>query len=147
MEPRIALCASVIPAVYAFKDGRPVDGFVEAQPESQIKPLSSVSAGRRPAVADQQDMAKEAAQAATRRRTAQVCSAGPAPTRSRPRAHADRARRARPAQKRRRGVELEKHAESRRHARPSSCRAGARAMGSVAKPARLDASPDDHEAR
>src|SRR5579872_5491290 len=26
-----------IPAVYAFKDGRPVDGFVGAVPESQIK--------------------------------------------------------------------------------------------------------------
>src|SRR5690349_5449851 len=26
-----------IPAVYAFKDGRPVDGFVGALPESQIK--------------------------------------------------------------------------------------------------------------
>src|ERR1700691_3572325 len=26
-----------IPAVYAFKDGRPVDGFVGALPESQVK--------------------------------------------------------------------------------------------------------------
>src|SRR3954464_11891329 len=26
-----------IPAVFAFKNGRPVDGFVGAQPESQIK--------------------------------------------------------------------------------------------------------------
>jgi len=26
-----------IPAVYAFKDGRPVDGFVGAQPESQVR--------------------------------------------------------------------------------------------------------------
>src|SRR5206468_6806026 len=26
-----------IPAVYAFKEGRPVDGFVGAQPESQVK--------------------------------------------------------------------------------------------------------------
>src|SRR5277367_5624560 len=26
-----------IPAVYAFKDGRPVDGFVGAKPESQVK--------------------------------------------------------------------------------------------------------------
>src|ERR1700757_386297 len=26
-----------IPAVFAFKDGRPVDGFVGAQPESQVK--------------------------------------------------------------------------------------------------------------
>ncbi|MDH5747820.1 MAG: thioredoxin [Rhodospirillales bacterium] len=28
-----------IPAVYAFKDGHPVDGFVGAQPESQVKAL------------------------------------------------------------------------------------------------------------
>ncbi len=28
-----------IPAVYAFKDGQPVDGFVGAQPESQVKAL------------------------------------------------------------------------------------------------------------
>src|SRR5262249_47896094 len=26
-----------IPAVYAFKDGRPIDGFVGALPESQVK--------------------------------------------------------------------------------------------------------------
>jgi putative thioredoxin len=30
-----------IPAVYGFKDGRPVDGFVGAQPESQIKAFIS----------------------------------------------------------------------------------------------------------
>jgi putative thioredoxin len=36
-----------IPAVYAFKDGRPVDGFVGAQPESQIKQfVQRISAGK-----------------------------------------------------------------------------------------------------
>ena len=34
-----------IPAVYAFKDGRPVDGFVGALPESQIKQFVSRLAG------------------------------------------------------------------------------------------------------
>jgi putative thioredoxin len=38
-NPRIAQQMRIqsIPAVYAFKDGRPVDGFVGAQPESQVK--------------------------------------------------------------------------------------------------------------
>ena len=35
-----------IPAVYAFKDGRPVDGFVGAQPESQIKAFIQKLAGK-----------------------------------------------------------------------------------------------------
>ena len=34
-----------IPAVFAFKDGRPVDGFVGAQPESQIKAFIDRLAG------------------------------------------------------------------------------------------------------
>src|SRR5580704_615072 len=38
-NPKIAQQMRIqsIPAVYAFKDGRPVDGFVGAQPESQVK--------------------------------------------------------------------------------------------------------------
>ena len=38
-EPEIAqqLRIQSIPAVFAFKDGRPVDGFVGAQPESQLR--------------------------------------------------------------------------------------------------------------
>jgi putative thioredoxin len=36
-----------IPAVYAFKDGRPVDGFVGAQPESQVKQfIQRISGGK-----------------------------------------------------------------------------------------------------
>jgi putative thioredoxin len=35
-----------IPAVYAFKDGRPVDGFVGALPESQIKAFIQRLAGK-----------------------------------------------------------------------------------------------------
>jgi putative thioredoxin len=38
-----------IPAVYAFKDGRPVDGFVGALPESQVKQfIGRLSAGAGP---------------------------------------------------------------------------------------------------
>src|SRR5437764_11348255 len=54
-----------IPAVYAFKDGRPVDGFVGAVPESQIKQfvqrLGGGAVGPSP-VEEALVMAKEAAQ-------------------------------------------------------------------------------------
>jgi putative thioredoxin len=54
-----------IPAVYAFKDGRPVDGFVGAVPESQIKQfvqrLGGGSGGPSP-VEEAMAMAKTAAQ-------------------------------------------------------------------------------------
>jgi putative thioredoxin len=55
-----------IPAVYAFKDGRPVDGFVGAVPESQVKQfvqrLGGGKGGSSP-VAEALGMAKEALQA------------------------------------------------------------------------------------
>src|ERR1051325_5741358 len=54
-----------IPAVYAFKDGRPVDGFVGALPESQVKQfvqrLGGGAGGPSP-VEEAMAMAKEAAQ-------------------------------------------------------------------------------------
>jgi putative thioredoxin len=55
-----------IPAVYAFKDGRPVDGFVGALPESQVKQFVQRLVGGRGAPSPVQEalaMAKEAAQA------------------------------------------------------------------------------------
>ena len=55
-----------IPAVYAFKDGRPVDGFVGAVPESQIKAFVDRLGGGRggPSPIDEAlAMAKEAVQA------------------------------------------------------------------------------------
>ena len=54
-----------IPAVYAFKDGRPVDGFVGAVPESQIRQFVQRLGGGRggPSPVDEaMAMAKEAAQ-------------------------------------------------------------------------------------
>src|SRR3954465_9715577 len=55
-----------IPAVYAFKDGRPVDGFVGALPESQVKQfvqrLGGGKSGSSP-VQEALGMAKEAMQA------------------------------------------------------------------------------------
>ncbi len=54
-----------IPAVYAFKDGRPVDGFVGAQPESQVKQfvqrLGGTAGGPSP-IEEAMAMAKEATQ-------------------------------------------------------------------------------------
>jgi putative thioredoxin len=55
-----------IPAVYAFKDGRPVDGFAGALPESQVKQFVQRLVGGRGAPSPVQEalaMAKEAAQA------------------------------------------------------------------------------------
>ncbi|MGH7031339.1 MAG: thioredoxin [Stellaceae bacterium] len=56
-----------IPAVYAFKDGRPVDGFVGAQPESQIKQfvqrVSGGQGGGPSPIEEAMAMAKEALQA------------------------------------------------------------------------------------
>src|SRR5213080_2721511 len=53
-----------IPAVYAFKDGRPVDGFVGALPESQIKAfVQRLGGASGPSPLDEAlAMAKEAAQ-------------------------------------------------------------------------------------
>jgi putative thioredoxin len=53
-----------IPAVYAFKDGRPVDGFVGALPDSQVKQfigkLAAAAGGGASPVAEAVALAKEA---------------------------------------------------------------------------------------
>src|SRR6188474_3107184 len=54
-----------IPAVYAFKDGRPVDGFVGALPESQVKQFVQRlggGAGAPSPIDEAMAMAKEATQ-------------------------------------------------------------------------------------
>jgi putative thioredoxin len=67
-NPRIAQQMRIqsIPAVYAFKDGRPVDGFVGALPESQVKQfvqrLGGGKGGPSP-VEEAMAMAKQALQA------------------------------------------------------------------------------------
>jgi putative thioredoxin len=64
-----------IPAVYAFKDGRPVDGFVGAVPESQVKQfvarLVGAAAGPDP-IAEAVALAKEAAAAGDHARAANI---------------------------------------------------------------------------
>src|SRR5690349_12863797 len=66
-----------IPAVYAFKNGRPVDGFVGAVPESQIKAfvqrLSAGGAAKGPSpVEEAVEMAKEALAAGDAGRAATI---------------------------------------------------------------------------
>src|SRR5262250_985333 len=68
-NPRIAQQMRIqsIPAVYAFKDGRPVDGFVGALPESQVKQfvqrvVGGKGGGPSP-IEEAMTMAKEALQA------------------------------------------------------------------------------------
>lgn len=62
-HPEIAgqLGIQSIPAVIAFKDGQPVDGFMGAQPESQIKAFIERLAG--PAPANEADLMLEQAEA------------------------------------------------------------------------------------
>ncbi|HUZ72541.1 MAG TPA: thioredoxin [Stellaceae bacterium] len=64
-----------IPAVYAFKDGRPVDGFVGAVPESQVKQfvtrLAGAAAGPDP-VAEAVALAKEAVAAGDHARATNI---------------------------------------------------------------------------
>jgi putative thioredoxin len=66
-----------IPAVYAFKDGRPVDGFVGALPESQVKQfvsrLASAAAPAGPSpIEEAVAMAKEALAAGDAPRAANI---------------------------------------------------------------------------
>ena len=64
-----------IPAVYAFKDGRPVDGFVGALPESQVKQfitrLAGAGAGPSP-IEEAVALAKEALAAGDTARAANI---------------------------------------------------------------------------
>src|SRR5690348_16306235 len=66
-----------IPAVYAFKDGRPVDGFVGAQPDAQVKQfvqrLAALGGGAAASpIADALALAKEAKAAGDTPRAAHI---------------------------------------------------------------------------
>ena len=149
-----------IPAVYAFKDGRPVDGFVGAQPESQVKQfvqrLGGAAGGPSP-IEEAMTMAKEAAQGGDHASAAALYSQILQQDKENPEALAGLARaliargELAKAQQVLAGApkELEKHAEiAAAHSALELAEHAQKAMGSVGKlRARLEANPDDHEAR
>ena len=66
-----------IPAVYAFKDGRPVDGFVGALPDSQVKQfvqrMAATGGGKGPSpIEEAVELAKEAIAAGDHARAANI---------------------------------------------------------------------------
>ena len=149
-----------IPAVYAFKDGKPVDGFVGALPESQVRQfverLGGAAVGPSP-IEQAMTMAKEAAQGGDHASAMGIYSQILQRESDNPEALAGLARAlvARgefdEARELLDGVtkEIAKHAEiaAARSALELAVE-GQKAMGSVGQlRARLDANADDHEAR
>ena len=149
-----------IPAVYAFKDGRPVDGFVGALPESQVRQfverLGGAAAGPSP-IEQAMTMAREAAQGGDHATALALYSQILQRESDNPEALAGLAR-ALIAQGELDGArelldgvtkEIAKHAEiaAARSALELAVE-GQKAIGSVDQlRARLDANADDHEAR
>ena len=149
-----------IPAVYAFKDGRPVDGFVGALPESQVRQfverLGGAAVGPSP-IEQAMIMAKEAAQGGDHASAMGIYSQILQRESDNPEALAGLARAliARgeldEARELLDGVtkEIAKHTEiAAARSALELAEQGQKAMGSVGKlRARLDANADDHEAR
>jgi len=149
-----------IPAVYAFKDGRPVDGFVGALPESQVKQfvqrLGGGKGGPSP-VEEAMAMAKEALQSGDHKTAgalyAQVLQRDPANLEAL--AGNLRAMIARGDLAKARAALDRVPKESAAHAEISAARSalelaeqGQKAMAGASKlRARLAKDPDDHEAR
>ncbi|MGH7045481.1 MAG: thioredoxin [Stellaceae bacterium] len=150
-----------IPAVYAFRDGRPVDGFVGALPESQVKQfVQRVSGGKEGGPSPVEEalaMAKEALQ------TGDHASAGAVysqvlqrePDNVEAQAGLARANLAKGDLAKARQVLDRVAKEDAGHAEVAAARValdlaeqGAKAMASAGKlRARLGKNPDDHEAR
>ena len=149
-----------IPAVYAFKDGRPVDGFVGAVPESQVKQfvqrLGGGAGGPSP-IEEAMAMAKEAAQAGDHASAAGVYTQvlQHEPENVEAIAGLARALVARSELDQAREVLGRIPKESANHAEITAARSALdlaeqaqKAMGSTGKlQARLQQDPDDHEAR
>ena len=149
-----------IPAVYAFKDGKPVDGFVGAQPESQVKQfverLGGTAAGPSP-IEQAMTMAKEAVQAGDHASAGALYSQILQREKDNPDALAGLARSliAQGNLDKAREVlgtatkEIAKHAEiAAAHSALDLAEQAQKAMGSLGKlRGRLEANPDDHEAR
>jgi putative thioredoxin len=149
-----------IPAVYAFKDGRPVDGFVGALPESQVRQFVqrlATQGGGNAALAEAMEMAKGALQTGDAKSAAalfqQILQHDPASVEAL--AGLARAMIARGEFDRARQVLDRAPKESANHAEVAAARsalelaeAGKKAMAQAGKlRARLEQNPDDHEAR
>jgi putative thioredoxin len=149
-----------IPAVYAFKDGRPIDGFVGALPESQVKQfVQRVSGGKSGSspVEEALAMAKEAAQSGDHNSAgtlyAQILQRDPANVEAL--AGNSRAMIARGELAKARQLLDRVPKESATHAEITAARSalelaeqGQKAMAGANKlRARLASNPDDHEAR
>jgi putative thioredoxin len=161
-NPRIAqqLRIQSIPAVYAFKDGRPVDAFVGAQPESKVKQFIQGLGGGRGGpspVEEAMAMAKEALQSGDHKTAgalyAQVLQRDPANLEAL--AGNVRAMIARGDLAKARQALDRAPKESATHAEISAARSALelaeqaqKAMAGASKlRARLAANPDDHEAQ
>jgi putative thioredoxin len=148
-----------IPAVYAFKDGRPVDGFVGALPESQVKQfVQRLGGARGPSpVEEAMAMAKEAVQGGDHGTAAAIYSQvlQREPDNAEALGGLARALIARGELDQARQVldgatgDLAKHAEiAAARSALELAEQGQKAMGSAGKlRARLEQNPDDHEAR
>src|ERR1051325_1717112 len=149
-----------IPAVYAFKDGRPVDGFVGALPESQVKQfvqrLGGAAVGPSP-IEQAMAMAKEAAQNGDHASAAALYSQilqrepeSPEALAGLARAMIARGERDRAAQVLAQATgDLAKHADIvAAHSALDLAEQAEKAKGSLGGlRTRLDKNPDDHEAR
>jgi len=150
-----------IPAVYAFKDGRPVDGFVGALPDSQVKQfvgkLAAAAAPGASPIAEAVALAKEAFAAGDLPRAANVFAQIIQHDPGNVDAMAGMARIAIAKKDLKQAKEiLEKiPAEHANHAEVTAARAGlelaeagAKAQGAVGElKARLERDPKDHQAR
>jgi putative thioredoxin len=148
-----------IPAVFAFKDGRPVDGFVGALPESQVKQfVQRLGGARGPSpVEEAMAMAKEAVQGGDHGTAAAIYSQvlQREPENAEALGGLARAMIARGELDQARQVlggatgDLAKHAEiAAAQSALELAEQGQKAMGSAGKlRARLEQNPDDHEAR
>ena len=148
-----------IPAVYAFKDGRPVDGFVGAQPESQVKQFVQRLGGRGgpSPVEEALAMAKEAAQSGDHNTAGAIYGQilQSEPDNAEATAGLARALVAKGQLDQARLTLARVPAELAKNAEIAAARSaldlaeqGQKAMGSVGKlRARLGQNPDDHEAR
>jgi putative thioredoxin len=148
-----------IPAVYAFKDGRPVDGFVGAKPESEVRQfVQRVGGAAAPSpIQEAMGMAKEAAQTGDHASAAALYSQilQHEPENADAIAGLARAMIARGEFDNAREVlgratkEMAKHAEIvAAHSALELAEQAQKAQGSLGKlQARLEADADDHEAR